>query len=597
MRLPSCRCTSTASPRCTPRATRAGFPSRRSKVTAIEGTSLTARVIAKATRCVYEIFSGRPAAWTLCVSWRRRWSSTSTRTVRKLVAVGTWRLSSMYLTSAAAAPRKGIIPALSPPPLLGSAAIFPPPLVGEGRVGASRPTASATSRRRIEPPGPLPLMVARSMPFAFASSSAPSVTSTGLVFFPPPLTGEGRVGASLPPSLAGEGRVGVFSDAGVAAVAFFAAPSPSVPTAISASAAPTATVFPASARIFTRVPLAGAGTSASTLSVVTSTSPSPSRTWSPGCFSHLAMVPSVTDSPISGRVTCMVDCGTFEFYPLNLGPNMTFKARLRASEDATGSLLCLGLDPEPDLLPPSIERSPAGIAQFVRIIVDAVGDSVSSYKLNLAFYERWGREASWLLDQAMAALPKGRPVIFDAKRGDVGSTSQAYAHAMFEAWGADGVTVHPYLGYDSVAPFLAHRDKEVFIVCRTSNPGAAEFQHLRSDGEALYGHVARAGVRWDHHDNVAFVVGATAPAELRDVRQIAGDRLLLVPGIGAQSGDLAAALKAALRPDGRGAIIPISRGILFASAGADYADAARAAARRYRDAINALRPEPATARG
>src|SRR6266705_3253600 len=332
MRLPSCRCTSTASPRCTPRATRAGFPSRRSKVTAIEGTSLTARVIAKATRCVYEIFSGRPAAWTLCVSWRRRWSSTSTRTVRKLVAVGTWRLSSMYLTSAAAAPRKGIIPALSPDPL------------------------------------------------------------------------------------AGEGTVGVFSDAGVAAAAFFAAPSPSVPTAISASAAPTATVFPASARIFTRVPLAGAGTSASTLSVVTSTSPSPSRTWSPGCFSHLAMVPSVTDSPISGRVTCMVDCGTFEFYPLNLGPNMTFKARLRDSEDATGSLLCLGLDPEPDLLPPSIERSPAGIAQFVRTIVDAVGDSVSSYKLNLAFYERWGREASWLLDQAMAALPKGLPVIFDAKR-------------------------------------------------------------------------------------------------------------------------------------------------------------------------------------
>ena len=293
----------------------------------------------------------------------------------------------------------------------------------------------------------------------------------------------------------------------------------------------------------------------------------------------------------------MVDCGTFEFYPLNLGPNMTFKARLRASEDATGSLLCLGLDPEPDLLPPSVERSPAGIAQFVRTIVDAVGDSVSSYKLNLAFYERWGREASWLLDQAMAALPKGRPVIFDAKRGDVGSTAQAYAHAVFEAWGADAVTVHPYLGYDSVAPFLAHRDKEVFIVCRTSNPGAAEFQHLRSDGEALYRHIARAGVRWDHHDNVAFVVGATAPAELRDVRQIAGDRLLLVPGIGAQSGDLAAALKAALRPDGRGAIIPISRGILFASAGADYADAARAAARRYRDAINALRPEPATARG
>jgi len=276
---------------------------------------------------------------------------------------------------------------------------------------------------------------------------------------------------------------------------------------------------------------------------------------------------------------------------------MTFKAKLQASEDATGSLLCLGLDPEPDLLPPSIERSPAGIARFVRTIVEAAGDSVSSYKLNLAFYERWGREAGWLLEQALAALPKDRPVILDAKRGDVGSTAQAYSHAVFEAWGADAVTVHPWLGYDSVAPFLAHKDKEVFIVCRTSNPGAAEFQDLRSEGETMYRHIARAAVRWDHHDNVALVVGATVPAELRDVRQIAGDRLLLVPGIGAQGADLSAALRAALRPDGRGAIVPISRAILFASAGADYADAARAVAQHYRDAINMLRPEPATARG
>src|SRR6202521_4537982 len=476
----------------------------------------------------------------LWLSWRRRWSSTSTRTVRKLVAVGTWRLSSMYLTSAAAPPRKGI-----------AGAISPPPLAGEGRVGACRSIASATSRRRIDPPGPVPLMPARSMPFALARSSAPSVTSTGVVFGPPFGAAAGTAGAVgsagdsafFPPPLAGEGSVAAFLPA--------AAPSPSAPTAISARGAPTAIVFPASARILVSVPVAGAGTSASTLSVVTSTSASPSRTGSPGCFSHLATVPSVTDSPISGRVTCMVDWGTVEFYPLNLAPNMTFKSKLRASEDATSSLLCLGLDPEPDLLPPSVERSPAGIAQFVKTIVEAVGDSVSSYKLNLAFYERWGREASWLLDQAMAALPNDRPVIFDAKRGDVGSTAQAYAHAMFEAWGADAVTVHPWLGYDSVAPFLAHKDREVLIVCRTSNPGAAEFQHLRSDGEALYRHVARAGVRWDHHDNIGFAVGATAPAELRDVRQIVGDRLLLVPGIGAQAGDLAAAVKAALRQDGR----------------------------------------------
>jgi orotidine-5'-phosphate decarboxylase len=275
---------------------------------------------------------------------------------------------------------------------------------------------------------------------------------------------------------------------------------------------------------------------------------------------------------------------------------VTFKAKLRASEDATNSLLCLGLDPEPDLLPGSIDRTPQGIARFVHSIVEAVGDAASSYKLNLAFYERWGRDGGWLLDQALRAIPADRPVILDAKRGDIGSTALAYAHALFEAWGSDAVTVHPYLGYDSVAPFLAHKEKEVFIVCRTSNPGANEFQHLRADGEALYRHVARAGVRWDHHGNVGFVVGATAPAELRDVRQIAGDRLLLVPGIGAQGADLTAAVRAALRPDGRGAIIPVARAILFASNGADYADAARNAALNLRDSINALRAEPAASR-
>src|ERR1700694_5049388 len=326
-------------------------------------------------------------------SWRRRWSSTSTRTVRKLVAVGTWRLSSMYLTSAAAPPRKGI-----------AGAISPPPLAGEGRVGACRSIASATSRRRIDPPGPLPLMPARSMPFALARSSAPSVTSTGVAFGPPFGAAAGTAGA-----------VGSAGDS-----AFFPPPP--------ARGGRGGGVFPASARILVSVPVAGAGTSASTLSVVTSTSASPSRTGSPGCFSHLATVPSVTDSPISGRVTCMVDWGTMRCSPLNLASNMTFKSKLRSSEDATGSLLCLGLDPEPALLPPSVERTPAGIAQFIRTIVDAVGNSVSSYKLNLAFYERWGREASWLLDQAMASLPKDRPVIFDAKRGDVGSTAQAYAH-------------------------------------------------------------------------------------------------------------------------------------------------------------------------
>jgi orotidine-5'-phosphate decarboxylase len=275
---------------------------------------------------------------------------------------------------------------------------------------------------------------------------------------------------------------------------------------------------------------------------------------------------------------------------------MTFKDKLGVSEDKCHSLLCLGIDPEPDLMPARVQRTPAGVAGFLKEIIDASSDSVASYKLNLAFFERWGREGSSLLEQVMGMLHPGKPVIFDAKRGDLSSTAQAYAHGIFSAWGADAVTLHPYLGHDSVAPFLAHKDKEIFVLCRTSNPGANEFQHLRVDGEALYRIVARAAVRWDHYGNVGLVVGATAPAELRDVRQIAGDRLLLVPGIGAQGGDLTAAVRAAVRGDGRGAIIPISRGILFASAGDDFAVAAQRAAAAYRDAINAVRAELVTVR-
>jgi orotidine-5'-phosphate decarboxylase len=274
---------------------------------------------------------------------------------------------------------------------------------------------------------------------------------------------------------------------------------------------------------------------------------------------------------------------------------MSFTEKLSASENAKNSLLCLGLDPDPEMLPPHLERSPEGVLAFIREVVDATSSLVSSYKLNLAFYEWWGREASDLIDQTLKTLPHDAPVIFDAKRGDIGSTAQAYAHAIFEAWGADAVTVNPYLGFDAVAPFLAHREKYVFVLCRTSNPGAKDFQDLRADGQLLYRHVARHAIQWDRHGNLGLVAGATAAAELRDVRQIAGDRLLLVPGIGAQGGDLEAAVRAALRPDGKGALIAISRGILFASGGADFADAAAKEASRYRDAINALRLQTSVA--
>lgn len=274
---------------------------------------------------------------------------------------------------------------------------------------------------------------------------------------------------------------------------------------------------------------------------------------------------------------------------------MTFAEKLRASEARTRSLVCLGLDPDPELIPDALPRSVQGVSAFARQVIEATTGLVSSYKLNLAFYERWGRDGTALLDETIRAIPAGAPIILDGKRGDIGNTAQAYAHAIFEAWGADATTVSPYLGYDSVAPFLAHRDKGVFIVCRTSNPGAEEFQHLRVEGESLYRHVARRAISWDRHGNVGLVAGATAPAELRDIRQIAGQRLLLIPGIGAQGGDLDRAVPAALGNAGSGALFSISRGIIHASSGPDFAEAARTAATRYRDAIAALTPTAAGA--
>jgi orotidine-5'-phosphate decarboxylase len=182
------------------------------------------------------------------------------------------------------------------------------------------------------------------------------------------------------------------------------------------------------------------------------------------------------------------------------------------------------------------------------------------------------------------------PVILDAKRGDIGSTAQNYAIEAFERYGADAVTANPYLGRDSVQPFLDRADKGVVILCRTSNPSAADFQDLMIDGRPLYQHVAQAVARdWNGHGNCALVVGATWPEQLREVRAIVGDLPLLIPGIGAQGGDVEAVLRNGMAADGAGLIVSSSRAILYASSGADYADAARAATRKLRDAINRFR--------
>jgi len=250
------------------------------------------------------------------------------------------------------------------------------------------------------------------------------------------------------------------------------------------------------------------------------------------------------------------------------------------------SLLCIGLDPDPELMPK------LGVLQFNREIVDATSDLVCAYKPNLAFYEALGIEGLKALEKTIAHIPKGIPVIGDAKRGDVGSTARAYARALFETFGFDAATVNPYLGYDSVEPFIEYKEKGVFILCRTSNVGSADFQALplsgkgEKGGKPLFEIVADRAREWNAYGNVGLVVGATYPEELRRVRQLCPEMLLLIPGIGAQGGDLANAVRCGVDAHGEKAIISSSRQIIYASKGKDFAVAAREAALKLRDEIN-----------
>ncbi len=264
---------------------------------------------------------------------------------------------------------------------------------------------------------------------------------------------------------------------------------------------------------------------------------------------------------------------------------VTFFAKLQGAIADRRSILGIGLDPELARLPAHLPRTPDGVLRFAREIVDATADLVCTYKPNLAFYEALGPEGLAVLAETVRFVPHDLPVLGDAKRGDVGNTSRAYAVALFERLGLAAVTVNPYLGGDSLEPFLAYADRGVFVLCRTSNPGAGELQCLPvCDGpqtRPLYEVIALRARAWNTRGNVGLVVGATAPAELERIRELAPELPILVPGVGAQGGDLTAAGRAhrAEAP----AIVSVSRSILYASAGPDFARAARAAAISLRD--------------
>jgi orotidine 5'-phosphate decarboxylase subfamily 2 len=205
------------------------------------------------------------------------------------------------------------------------------------------------------------------------------------------------------------------------------------------------------------------------------------------------------------------------------------------------SLLCVGLDPRPERI------SDGDVLAFNRRIVDATCDLACVYKPNVAFYEALGVEGLIALKATIDYIhATGLPVILDAKRGDIGSTAQAYAQAAFDVWGVDAITVNPYLGGDALEPFIARQDKGVFVLCHTSNPGAQDLQNLEVAGRPLYQHVAELARRWNQHGNVGLVIGATFPEEIVTIRAEAPDTWFLVPGVGAQGGDLEAAVSAGL---------------------------------------------------
>ncbi len=273
---------------------------------------------------------------------------------------------------------------------------------------------------------------------------------------------------------------------------------------------------------------------------------------------------------------------------------MTFTEMLRSAEQTNASMLCVGLDPEPTKFPGAFKGDAARIFDFCAAIVDATADLAIAFKPQIAYFAAHRAEAQ--LEQLIAHIRRAAPqvpVILDAKRGDIGSTAEQYAIEAFERYGADAVTLSPFMGFDSVQPYLKHHGKGAFLLCRTSNPGGDDLQAQRLasvDGQPLlYEHVARlAQGPWNLNGQLGLVVGATYPAEIERVRAVAPTLPLLIPGVGAQGGDAVATVKAGWRPDAP-IVVNSSRAILYASSGSDFATAARREAQKTRDVLQAAK--------
>lgn len=273
--------------------------------------------------------------------------------------------------------------------------------------------------------------------------------------------------------------------------------------------------------------------------------------------------------------------------------DQTFGARLARRAATADSLLCIGLDPAIGRMPAGIPDTADGVIEFCERLVDATADLALAFKPNLAFFLAYGADGLDALYTTRDMIPDDVPVVLDCKIGDIGSTATAYATAWFDELDVDAITVHPYLGEDSLEPFLERADKGVFVLAKTSNPGSGDLQDmaLAETDCPLYQYVASRAADWDasYPATVGLVVGATWPDQLRQVRDVAPNLPILLPGLGTQGGDLEGSVRAGLDREGAGLLCSSSRGIMYASSGDDFADAARAAALRLRDEINTVR--------
>lgn len=270
---------------------------------------------------------------------------------------------------------------------------------------------------------------------------------------------------------------------------------------------------------------------------------------------------------------------------------MNSQKKFEAIIKKNNSLVCLGLDPNLKKIPSHLYKTKDAIFLFNKTIIDATHDLIATYKPNIAFYEAYGIEGLKELKKTIEYLKKTYskiPIILDMKRGDIGNTALMYAKAAFDYWDTDAVTIYPYLGFDTVLPFLEYKDRLIILLIKTSNPDSGMFQDLNVDGQPFYLKMAKKIKEWPY-DNFGLFVGATYPEELKQIRQIFPNKFFLSAGIGAQSGQIEKAVRAGVDKNGKGIVFNASRSILYASSGKDFAKAARKAALDLRNEINKYR--------